>query len=310
MRTCILFLPIFLLLAYRQSVAQSPKTVVYLNKKAVGKKWADQTDIMAQEYTFPERIEGMYVDSAAGLLTMQLRGLSANGRWLNNNGSIVMFDINQYDVKWTKKMAYQASTLQQFGPLLIHTTGDRSFCLDQQSGEPKWEVKNNIYHVDPKAQVGIGYQFRGRMTGYTNTLEGIDLNTGQVIWQREIDRSYGWNQVGKMNDSTLLIVSGGLHTVNLRTGAGWDYQTPTGKKDYSGIVAANAAGVALGLLTGTFILSTGSSLVRDIASNSTLPHGNSLSGSIRPAAISSGLSAFWRSRAASHCCGSMGARCT
>lgn len=41
----------------------------------------------------------------------------------------------------------------------------------------------------------------------------------------------------------------------------------TGKKDYTGTVAANAAGAALGILTGTFVMSTGHDLVRDLVSN-------------------------------------------
>ena len=70
-----------------------------------------------------------------------------------------------------------------------------------------------------------------------------------------------------LNDSTLLIVASGLHTINLNTGSGWDYNTITGKKDYTETIAKNTIGTAVGLMTGTYIISTGSNLVRDVVSN-------------------------------------------
>jgi hypothetical protein len=66
----------------------------------------------------------------------------------------------------------------------------------------------------------------------------------------------------------LLVVAAGLHSININNGEGWDYNTITGKKDYTGTVAANAVGIAAGLFTGTFVMSTGHNLVRDLVSNS------------------------------------------
>lgn len=65
----------------------------------------------------------------------------------------------------------------------------------------------------------------------------------------------------------MIVVASGLHSINIKTGKGWDYNTITGKKDYTGTAAANAVGVGLGLLTGTFVMSTGHDLVRDLVSN-------------------------------------------
>lgn len=65
----------------------------------------------------------------------------------------------------------------------------------------------------------------------------------------------------------MLIVASGLHTLNIRNGNGWDYNTVTGDKDYRANTAANAIGAVAGVLTGTFILSTGYNLIRDVASN-------------------------------------------
>jgi hypothetical protein len=94
------------------------------------------------------------------------------------------------------------------------------------------------------------------------------LKSGNVIWKRDLNREYGWNDIFYTNDSTMIVVAAGLHSININSGKGWDYNTITGKKDYTGTAAANALGVAAGLLTGTFVMSTGHNLVRDVISNS------------------------------------------
>lgn len=85
--------------------------------------------------------------------------------------------------------------------------------------------------------------------------------------KRDLNRDYGWNVVLYTNDSTMIVVASGLHAINIKTGKGWDYNTVTGKKDYTGTVAANAVGVGLALLTGTLVTSSGHNVVRDLVSN-------------------------------------------
>lgn len=170
---------------------------------------------------------------------------------------------------WNKKISYQQSSLQQFNKTMIYTVGNKSYCLDINTGTELWEVKNNIYYVDPIDNIGVGYKFKNS-TGYTNELEGINLKNGNIIWTKNLNREYGWNNVFYTNDSTMIVVAAGLHSINIKTGKGWDYHQITGKKDYAGTVAANAAGAALGILTGTFVMSTGHNLVRDLVSNTLL----------------------------------------
>jgi outer membrane protein assembly factor BamB len=254
-----------LLLVSGASFGQTDLLVLH-NEKVVGKNLIDNTDIQGIEFTFPERIHETYLDTTNGFLTAQLRGLSKNGKWLDNTGVIVQYDLKNRMLLWNKKISYQYSSFQQFSNTMILTAGNKSSCLDVRTGSEIWEVKNNIYFVDPTDHIGIGYRFKSS-TGYSNELEGIDLNNGHVIWKREINREYGWNDVFYTNDSTMIVVASGLHSVNIHSGQGWDYHTITGKKDYTGTVAANAAGAALGILTGTFVMSTGHDLVRDLVSN-------------------------------------------
>jgi outer membrane protein assembly factor BamB len=263
----------FFLLITISGYSQKNQIQVSSNEKILGKSLVDNSVINGHEYVFSERIHETFLDTITGFLTVQLRGLSKNGKWLNNTGKIVQYDIKNQKVLWSKKIAYQTSHLQQFNKTMIYTVGNKSYCLDINSGNELWDVKNNIYFVDPVDNIGIGYKFK-RSTGYSNELEGINLKNGNVLWKRDLNREYGWNDVFYINDSTMIVVAAGLHAVNINTGKGWDYNTITGKKDYTGTAAVNAVGAVAGLLTGTFVMSTGHNLVRNLVSNTIVDSSN------------------------------------
>lgn len=270
MRTILLGFTLFMSIA---GFSQMNPMLVLHNEKVIGKSLVDSSDIKGFQYTFPERIHETFLDTTTGYLTVQTRGLSKNGKWLDNSGDIIQYDIKNKKVLWSKKIAYQQSVLQQFSNTMIFTNGNKSYCLDINTGNEFWEVKSNIYFVDPIDNIGVGYKFKSS-TGYSNELEGIDLKNGNVVWKRNLNREYGWNDVFYTNDSTMIVVAAGLHAINIKTGKGWDYNAITGKKDYTGTVAANAIGAAAGLLTGTFIMSTGHNLVRDLVSNTIVDSSN------------------------------------
>ena len=253
--------------------SQKSQIQVLSSERIFGKSLIDSSVIKGFEYVFPDRIHETFLDTITGFLTVQLRGLSKNGKWLNNTGDIVQYDIKNKKVLWSKKIAYQLSNLQQFSNTMIYTVGNKSSCLDINSGNELWEVKNNIYFVDPIDKIGIGYKYKSS-TGYSNELEGIDLRNGDAIWKRNLNREFGWNDVFYTNDSTMIVVAAGLHSINIKTGKGWDYNTITGKKDYTETAVLNAVGIAAGILTGSFLMSTGHNLVRDLVSNTIVDSSN------------------------------------
>jgi len=208
-----LFTGVLLLIAIEVSL-QSSNITILQNQKIVGQISALQKDISAKEYVFPERIHEFYIDTISHYLTVQLRGVSKNGKWLDNTGSLVLYDLNSDSVKWTKKMNYQTSSIHQYASTIIYSTANKCYCLNIENGKDLWEVKNNIYYVNPHHRIGVGYKFN-TFNGTSNKLEGIDLKTGTVIWQKELNRDYGWNDVFCHNDSDLLIVAGGLHDSNI-----------------------------------------------------------------------------------------------
>jgi hypothetical protein len=149
---------------------------------------------------------------------------------------------------------------------MIYGSPVKSSYLDINTGNELSELKNFIYLVNHIDNIGIGYKVK-KSANVTDELEGLDLNNGKILWKRDLKKDFGWNDHFYINDTTILIVSSGLHSINLRTGNGWDYNTITGEKDYTKNIAANAAGIALGLLTGVYVFTFGDNTVFDLASN-------------------------------------------
>lgn len=254
----------FIFLGFFQAFAQKEITVS-TNSKTVGQNLLTGESVQAKEYTFPERVHDFQIDTINNDIIIQLRGVRKE-KWLANKGEVIRYDVDNDKVLWFDKITYQIESIQHYGGITLHTTGGKSYCLDNLTGQQLWEVKNSLVFADPVHKIGIGYKIQPGK-GKENILEGIDLTTGQSIWQREISREYSWNEVFYLDDSTLLIGASGLHTLKIFDGTGWDYNTLTGKKDYTASAVGTGLGIAAGLLTGTYAVSTGHNLVRDVVSN-------------------------------------------
>lgn len=235
-----------------------------INESVVGRNLLDGTDIIAKEYTFPDRIYKTFFDTTTNFLTVQLRGVK--GKYYNNKGKIVQLNTSNNTIIWNKDINYQNANIQQLSKIIIQTQANKTQFLNIYSGNPTYDLKNQLYFVDPTLNIGVGYK-SSSANNLSNTLEGIDLSDGKIMWHRDINRDYGWNDYFYIDDTTVIIMSAGLHSLNIKTGEGWDYDAVTGHKDYSGTVAKNVAGVALGVLTGVGMYATGHKLTYSMASN-------------------------------------------
>lgn len=222
----------------------------------IGKQLLTNKDVIAKEIVFSEDIYDTHIDTVNNYLTVKLRSKSKSGKSLKNKGNFILIDLDDTKIKWSKRINYQMGGIMQFNSFLIQIIAGDSYSMNYENGEKLWLIKNAFYHIEPYQMIGLGYKLNS-LNGNSDMLEGIDLTDGHKMWKREINREYSWNDVLHLNDSTLLIAAAGLHTVNLNNGKGWDYNTKTGAKDYTGTIAANAAGLALGALTGTFVFTTG-----------------------------------------------------
>ncbi|MDL2222998.1 PQQ-binding-like beta-propeller repeat protein [Bacteroidales bacterium OttesenSCG-928-M11] len=244
--------------------AKKKEDLVLKNERVIGKT-VDGTHILGTEYIFPERVHEAFLYKDGGLLTIQSRNLRQNGVDLSNGGKIFQYDINNDTLLWSKKISYSKESILQFDNTLIFNYERKVQRLDAYTGKKMWELRSNINYIDPHYNIGIGYNLE-KHEKY-NELQGADLNRGKLRWTRSLNINYGWSDTFYMNDSVLVVVSDGLHTINLRNGEGWDYKVKTGERSYKRSTAINAAGIATGLLFGVFFYSTGYDVISDLSSN-------------------------------------------
>lgn len=207
--------------------SQQPETEIRCQQKNVGINFNTGDSIIGTEYILPDRIFSTYIDTIGKRVTFQLRGVSNNEKWLDNKGKIIVYDLANMKIKWEKTIFYHLNSFEQYHDNIIQTDQNKSFYLDYDTGEKLWKVKSQIYLANPKHRIAIGYKF-SNMSGGTNLLQGLNLRDGSEIWEREIDRKYGWQNLYYLDDSTLLLAANGLHSINLKNGTGWDYYTDMG----------------------------------------------------------------------------------
>lgn len=246
------------------SFSQISDFQLQIKKEKSGYNKVNNKEIEIELFELSERVESIYFDSISNYLTLKLRGLTKNGKYLNNVGKIVQYDLNENKALWAKKINYSINVLLQKDNNFLFYRPDSSFSLDIQTGEKQWKTKVKAYFIDN--DIMIGYKVSTMETELKDVV-GVDLSTGKTIWERPISNEYGWNDYKKLNDSIIMIKAAGLHKINIKNGSGWDYKTRTGYKDYTASVVGNVLGAAAAVLTGTFVGNSGYNLIRDVVSN-------------------------------------------
>jgi outer membrane protein assembly factor BamB len=215
------------------------------NEISIGKNFRTNKDIIANEILFPKHIYRCHLDTCSKSITVQLISQTESGKILNYTRTLAVYDLEKKREKWSKKLHNFLDEIDQHDGLIIQVNQKKSYSLNFENGEEQWEVKNTIYYSDSKNKIGIGYRFKD-FDDMKDELEAIDLLNGNTIWKTKLTREYGWDGVFHLNDSTIIIVAAGLHSVNIKTGKGWDYNTLTGEMHYTGRTGQGLSDLLMG----------------------------------------------------------------
>jgi outer membrane protein assembly factor BamB len=245
-----------------QSISQD-KIKVIQKEKAIGINLVTDQEIKAIEYVFPNAIYQSFIDSVSDPFIIQINKKAENGGYANggfkNSGKLLAFDTTTKEVKWSRNLLISAGKIYRYRNLLIQNFQSKSHRIDTESGKELWKSTNYILFINSNYMIGIGYKRSANPK--KSKLQGTNLSDGSLLWSRTISLEFSWNDYIYLNDSIILFVSGGLHTVNLKTGKGWDYYTKTGKTNYGKMVGSSVLS-SLG-----YGYSSGSNIVTDVVSN-------------------------------------------
>jgi outer membrane protein assembly factor BamB len=244
-----------------------------LKDSIIGASHATGLPVTATRYIAPGKIDKWHWDGVSDNLLLELRELDKKGLSFKNEGTLNMIDLKTKDVKWTQKVNYNSSDVKQFGNYYFLTDKKKNLRLDPETGNALWESRCEFYFIDPALNIGIGYPVQSM----SNKLSAIDLSNGSVLWNKEIDRTFGWNDAYMLNDSMLLISVNGIHGIDLASGSGWAYKAKTSKKEIGKMVGINILGIIFGILTNTYFYQSRPDAVSDMISNLLIdPDGNIL----------------------------------
>lgn len=245
MKKCVVLLSV-LLVSCNLLFAQKDKPVFSVTHETIGRNELLDADIVAKRYKFLQRVFTSDVNEELGVATIQLRDtLKKNGRY-RDFGQVLVFDLNGDRVLWDKFINYSMDRVRTFGQFLIQDTKGMSEVYYTLAGNKVREVFGRFVRVYQDKQIGLVIPVTSGET--KKRLVGVSMFSGDKLWQRKMDHSYGTSAVFRLNDSVVLIESGGLHTVNLDNGKGWDYEMKTARRDYSPIVGS-LVGLTLGILS-------------------------------------------------------------
>lgn len=258
-----LILSIFLLCSY--IVYPQQNNTVHKREIQTGKNLQTGKIITGNCYNFPGKILDINIDSATNTATVQLRNKTKDQQQLSGKGTLLRYDLTAEKILWETPINYNNGDLFLTENKIIRKNGKYNQYLNPENGTTLWQTTTNLHYLFPKLQIGIGYPYK--ILTQSDKLAGINLSDAGTAWERKISREYGWNDMIYINDTNVLIVSDGLHLLNLKTGKGWDYTTATGNKNYPGNNIREINSTVPGIFIPPYGLSVSEQQIHGLVSN-------------------------------------------
>ena len=215
----------------------------------VGKN-ADGTDLKAQCYTFPQRVETFSMSDKGDYLCVSFRETTKSGKYLKNKGEIGFYDTKSSQLLWKQPIDFSKSRITCLSEgVLITEIGSKISLLSRETGAKRWEASLFPVYVDDSLGLVLGYN-----SPTSNKLRAVNLKFGNDLWENKIPHQYGWNEVLDLEQNKRLIVADALHKLDFMTGELLTYPGKPGAHDTKAALlqglAAVAVGVAGGVATG------------------------------------------------------------
>ncbi len=235
------------------------------SSKIIGHSSLTNQDIQAREFVFPDSIKQLHVDTLSYCLNVTTQKATNNRRYPSLRGLLIRYDLQQSKVNWSKKFQYDKYYFKFFGPYIFMKNYSSSFVLNNNNGEHLWDKYGDVFDVSFK-DLGVGMSNTDGST-HLNVARGYNLTNGAELWERKFGDEYEGRTYLKLNDSVILLIADGIHTVNLKDGSGLDYNSVIGVTNYSAVSILNRLGFPVDNWIRGLVTSPALYVVRGIFSN-------------------------------------------
>jgi len=236
-----LFAFLFLVLLTNRLYARGDIAQIAPSHEIVGMSFPGNIPVYGQHFVFPSAIYKMIFDTVRQEVTLLLN-MPEKITDLEMNGYLLVVDLKTKSIKWSRKV--NAFGLAQGKDGILSWGMGPAICYDRNTGEKLWKrPTTNIAYVDKAKDIA-----------YSTDVDAVDMKTGKGKWSYEhYGRGY-WESVVCPDDTTMIVsCGGGIMGLNTNTGKGWQYSVSDSKVDALPVAAA-AAGIGLGLLTGFMVV--------------------------------------------------------
>lgn len=189
--------------------------------RIVGRDYERQINITGREIVFDGNIRYMYPDTINLSLFVQLERLSRSGNPLNA-GVLLTVDAENEKVLWREKINNEYERLNPIGSILLLEAGNNTACYDRNTGKILWQHKNHFSHASEKWGIAMGYKLTS--SSPRPKLQGVDVKTGEVLWENHLYTKYGWTEMNGKDDSLVFVVSDALYGLNVKSGKVWRHE--------------------------------------------------------------------------------------
>ena len=237
----------YLILCSFSCICQNTKVTFTESLSEIGVYKEDSTSFKANKIEFSDRIYKVFVDTINNNTIIQFRDVGDSGEYYKSKGYLTSYSLGKRKFNWGAKIKFSPKNFTQIDTTILLKIGKINYCLDSKSGEVIWKKSNNVRFIDPSNTKALGYRFSSEND--SGWLRCIDVSSGNVLWERFVNRESGWEDARYLNDSTLLVSSSGLHYINLNSGSGWEYSANFNDKKITNVGASILTGVATALIS-------------------------------------------------------------
>lgn len=202
---------------------QKNPVVLEVNEVTLGQLKNSQ-ELKAIELALNMPILSFVVDTLTKTIGCTHDAISAGGRkkWRKTYLSVINHELKS--LRWSRIGKSQKGDFRSNGKYLLRTSESDipiTSRINVEDGNDLWTVENDVLFMSKKLEIGIGFKTLSTNHSLKNDLQGIDMNSGVVLWNKKMDLTNGWIRGYMLSDSALFVVSDGLHKIDYRNGNGW-----------------------------------------------------------------------------------------